>query len=130
MALVFAASAFADHQGGGGVDNLVQAARNLNQTVRYSSLRYAVKSSVYSFTYQVESLDRCIDGARLIRPEIMDHEGANDHTGGGVPPQCQYQLNNVRNSFGPVDRYLNDTYYDYPQVYQAYQYAQSALYAL
>ena len=127
LGLVFAASAFADHTGGS-IDALVSASRNLNQTVNYSYLRYHVKSAVYGFSNEVEQLDRCADGRGFERPELMDH-GTNDHTG-GVPPQCQYQLNRVRASFSQVERYLYDTYYDFPQVYQAYQYTRSALFSL
>jgi hypothetical protein len=112
------AGAFAHHEGGA-VDNLQAAAQNLNQTVVYSTLRYAVKNAVYQFVANVNNLGQCVD-------MYPDHDR---HHESGIPPACYPALDYVQRSFSQVNYYLGDAF-DYPQVYQAYVATQNAMAAI
>lgn len=103
-----------DHTGGA-VDTLVYDASQLEQMVRYSPLNYSVKDAVSRFNYDVERLGYCADHSR-------DHDGC--------PAACKYDLYNAQESFRPVSRYLYDTQYEYPQIYNQYRRTQYSLSAV
>jgi hypothetical protein len=124
-------SAFANHNGGGGspTDTLLQEANELNQIVSYSTLRWPVKSAVQSFDSAAQQLATCDDddngqgaNATLHEPieEPMHHNGDS----------CSFQLQNVLNTWSQVDRYLYDTNFDYPQVYNQYLSTRQAVQAV
>ncbi len=142
LAKIFAVSfllpttlALADHQGGDPTDRLATEAQELNSIVSWSSLRYNVKMSVSSFTGAAQQLASCRDGNPNNEPNSEKVESSEpsshsieDHGGGGN--NCSYQLLRTLSSFSPVDRYLSDTYYDYPQVYQQYLQVRDAVNAV
>jgi len=101
---------YADHElPAGTVERLERDTRDLNYAVSYSTLRYAVKQAVARFAYDVDRFVDCVHGG----PHITD-----DHD--LIPGNCEFDLHHVRRSWYPVERYLYDTYYDYPQVYRRY----------
>ncbi len=119
-ALVLAPAAFADHNdhpnppnpnpGGNEVQRLSSEAESLNSQVQWSSIHWSVKDSVTRFAQEVRELVSCERGGN---PSPVDH---NDH-----PGNCGNQRQQVAQAFQPVERYLNDTMYDYPGIYQQYQ---------
>lgn len=133
LALALAGPAIADHEGPGSLTTLLVEVHNLKQIVDYSPLRYAVKQAVVRFMLDAEGIDRCIDGVGFPHDSaddsVADDHVTDDHQG-GVPDRCRYQLDVARSSFHPVERYLYDTSFDFPQVYQAYLRTRAALYAL
>lgn len=92
----------------GSFSKLGKDTNHLDYVVRYSTLRYDVKWAVSNFAYDVKRLLYCVKYAQVDR----DHDL--------LPEKCEYDLHRVQYSFYPVDRYLYDTYYDYPNVYYAY----------
>ena len=118
--IAFSASpAFANHEGGG---SLQGAAAELNEQVQCSSLRYQVKYAVNFFAQQAARYSAyCGETMGMTQP--MNHEGEGiiqplDHNGGGA--NCRYELRNVLRSWSLVERYLYDTNYDYPNIYNSY----------
>ncbi len=107
LALLLPAAVRADHTGAQVAARLHADAHNLENVVRYAYLRYQVKQAVYNFTAQATALFQCASS--------QPRNGTWDHTG-----DCEMYEQRVRQSFYPVDRYLYDTYYDLPYVYQAY----------
>lgn len=102
-------SAFADHTlPSGSLGRLRQDTARLDSTVRYSTLRYDVKLAVSRFAYDVERFVQCSQ----FRGENRDHDL--------IPEHCEQDMHQVHYSFYSVDRFLYDTYYDYPQVYRVY----------
>ncbi len=101
--------AFADHTlPQGSIERFERDSRDLYNVVRYSTLKYQVKQAVYAFSYDVEQFVHCVHGYQ----ESRDHDL--------IPSSCEYDLDRVHNSYYAVNRYLYDTYYDYPQVYSRY----------
>jgi hypothetical protein len=121
-------SVYADHNGPGGglADRLSNDARRLSGMVNYSYMRYPVKAAVSQFSMEMERFENCSDRSlsnftadqSMGRMEAMGHLGSMDHNGGDRG--CYYELQNVKQSWYRVDRYLSDTYYDYPGIYQLY----------
>ena len=121
LGIALSLSLFADHTGKpGSVGNLAGETDRLDRAVQYSSLNYNVKYAVSRFSQDVDRLHDCVDHSEINR----DHTGT---TNPGCPSQCSYYLNYARSSFQDVERYLYDTNFDYPQVYQAYRSAKYAL---
>lgn len=114
-ALMFlAANANADHNSTiGSVDRLAYEAEQLFNTVQYHPLNYAVKDSVFRFSQDTRQLEQC---SRQFNP---GHAGCSHN--------CRPYLDQVRRSFYQVDRYLIDTYYQFPQVYNQYNQTKVAL---
>lgn len=113
LAILMAGVSFADHTVPDHVlHGLSHDSRQLESAVRYSTLRWQVKQSVFQFSYAVQRFMRCIN--YHFRGNVAGHR---DHT---IPGNCEYAMREVRQTWYPVDRYLWDTYYDYPYVYQAY----------
>lgn len=109
---------YADHtHPQGSVAALAAETDELYREVSYAPLNSSVKNAVYRFVRDVRSLDYCADHCR-------------DHTTIGVPASCYSYYSRANSSFYPVDRYLYDTYYDLPRVYQAYVSVKNALYSL
>lgn len=132
--------AVADHSSpSGSVARLQYETQELLQTVRYVGLNYNVQQAVNRFYYDVERLADCVrfNGGRGVRntsfskgdhldgPDFRDHDELV-----GVPYQCRTNLDMARRSFTPVERYLYDTSYDYPQVYRSYMETREALLSL
>lgn len=130
----------ADHNSpSGSVGRLQYEAQELAQAVRYFGLNYNVVQAVDRFNYDVSRLSQCVGmggramGGRdlnnlaehLENPMVRDH---NEQI--GVPFQCRSYLDRVQRSFYPVERYLNDTYYDFPQLYRNYRETREALNAV
>lgn len=108
---LMAGVARADHSDPeGSVGRLHYEAELLEQVVNNSYLNYNVKRSVMAFAGSVNRLEQCVSsGARSL---------LHDHTDEvGCPSQCLYQLQYARSLFAQVSRYLNDTQWDFPQVY-------------
>ena len=111
---------FADHSGGGGASNLSVASNNLRNVVMRSTLNYNVKRAVTSFDMEVDRYTQCTQYSfRGLDVTVMDHSG------GGR--DCDREYDRMERTWYPVDRYLYDTYYDYPYVYRAYQQVQREL---
>ena len=108
----------ADHTDGGSVGYLLRESQELDQMVRYSYLKYEVKNTVARFSWDVQRLAECEQNV----PRTMNR----DHDG-GCSESCRYQLDQVRRSFYPVERYLRDTYYDFPEVYRQFVSTKRAL---
>ena len=142
-----AASASAEHNpgypgnpgypapGGSAVQQLYSEASRLNSQVQYSYLNTNVKVTVSRFANEVASL------ANGCRPWGVAVESANDgsidvedHGNPSYPPypggSCAYQRDRVLQSWSQVERYLYDTYYDFPAVYDQYLRTRSAVYAI
>lgn len=116
-------AAKADHDSPmGSVGLLLYESQHLNQEVRYSSLAYHVKDAVARFSQDVDYLAECV---RHNVSNILDHLDEP-----GCPSRCYSYLDRTRQSFYSVDRYLYDTYYDYPHVYHAYTDTKRALNAI
>lgn len=123
----------------GSVGRLFYETQELVQTVRYVGLNYNVQQAVNRFHQNVVRLADCVrfnsrigsrnnpflEGDHLDGPDFRDHNEPS-----GVPYQCRPTLDMARQSFRPVDRYLNDTHYDYPQVYRSYIETREALFSL
>ena len=130
----------ADHNSpSGSVNRLLYETQELVQTVRYVGLNYNVQQSVDRFNYDVYQLANCVrfNGGRGLRNsqltvgDHLDSPDIRDHMEGvGIPYQCRMNLDMTRRSFVPVERYLRDTYYDFPQVYRSYMETREALYSL
>ncbi|MBI1861179.1 MAG: hypothetical protein HYR96_09710 [Deltaproteobacteria bacterium] len=98
----------ADHEvPEGSVHELHEAAHQLEYEVRYTYLSYRVKQAVSRFTSNVVRFYTCVGG-----------NPADDHETVGTA--CYGPLRSAQQTFYPVERYLYDTYYDYPRVYQEY----------
>jgi|SRR3990167_5063986 len=97
---------------------LYSEAYQLDSLVRNSSLRYHVKDAVSAFARSVYQLYSCSNGG--YSPENKDH---SDLPGGN----CLYLRQTLQSAWSPVDRYLNDTYYDYSYIYQQYSRTHEAL---
>lgn len=109
LVFLYGTLALADHTlPSGSLARLARDTYSLDSSVRYSSLRYEVKMAVSRFAYDVERFIRCTQNGPITR----DHDL--------IPESCEYDLHQVQRSFYPVDRYLYDTYYDYPHVYRNY----------
>ena len=105
------ASLIADHTGGSaGVARLLNTANQLQYQVNCSYLRPQVKQSVYRLVQEVNMYYNCA----VRTPGLWD-----DHNPGTY--SCEYNEQRVLQVWYSVDRFLSDTYYDFPQVYQAYQ---------
>ncbi len=134
--------ALADHNSpSGSVGRLMYESQELTQVVRYVGLNYQVQQSVERFNYEVSRLADCVRyngggrlgsdrlnsnvGDHLDNPVILDH--LEDP---GIPYSCRANLDMARRAFVSVDRYLSDTYYDFPQVYRAYMDTREALYSI
>ena len=103
------APALADHTNPNHpLDRLVMDTDRLEYQVWYSNLRYEVKSAVRNFAYDVDYFARCMDMYPQ-NPLYPNHS------------VCRFEFDRVRYSFYSVDRYLYDTYYDYPQIYNSYR---------
>jgi len=133
----------ADHTSpSGSVSRLMYEAQELARGVRYFGLNYNVVQAVDRFNYDVNRLGNCVQfGGRrsmlgerentaghIEAPIVRDHSDPRDDF--GIPYQCRSYLDMVRRSFYPVERYLSDTYYDYPQLYRNYREVREALYAI
>jgi len=111
IAIALSGVSFADHTVPGGTcHRLYQDTARLEQNVRYSSLRWNVKDAVFRFYYAVERFTRCVGPHR--EGETRDHDT--------IPESCEWAMRDLHSTWYPVDRYLWDTYYDYPYVYQSY----------
>lgn len=105
--IICGGNAFADHTNPGeAAEELLYESQELDQMVRYSTLRYEVKYSVSTFEQDVERLAYCLK--------------SYDHTCGDDMQRAQY-------SFSQVSRYLHDTQYDYPQIYRQWLHTRYAL---
>lgn len=113
--------AIADHNDPvGSVGLLEHETAELEQVVRNSYLNYNVKSAVFQFSGASQQLVNCV------RYEGRDL--TQDHTGEvGCPSVCGRQLQNAQAAFRPVQRYLSDTQYDYPEVFQQFRQTGQAL---
>lgn len=101
--------AHADHQVEGGlVTRLHSGAHQLDDLVRYSTLKYSVKRAVSQFQYEVSRFYQCVPQ----RSNSRDHQMIPDH--------CVSYFRYSKSSFAPVDRFLYDTNFDYPQIYRQY----------
>ncbi|MBF0312148.1 MAG: hypothetical protein HQK50_06620 [Oligoflexia bacterium] len=122
---------FADHNNPDGsfdeelAATLQNASEALNYQVQVSSLRVPVKASVAKFASEVSRLRYCsllTPSDDPIRPNLIiqpfDHNSDN----------CEYTLQKIRSAWMPVERYLYDTYYDYPHIYQRYLQVRQSLY--
>ncbi len=98
----------------GSVGLLHYEAELLEQVVNNSYLNYNVKRTVMDFAASVGRLEQCVSfGSRSI---------IHDHTGDvGCPSRCSYQLQYARSTFAQTSRYLSDTQWDFPQVYNQWQ---------
>ncbi len=113
---VFSNLALADHTAPlGSINALLNDSRNLQYQVSYSTLRYTVKDALARFQYRVEQFGRCVSVGRPTR----DHDT--------IPESCEYSLRDVQREFYVVNRYLYDTYYDYPYIYNTYSRVQRDL---
>ena len=107
--LMSAFVAKADHTlPAGSLAHLRRDTYDLDREVQYSTLNYQVRRTVSVFAYDVSRFLSCV-GARAVS---RDHDV--------IPAQCEYALDRVHSSWYPVERYLYDTDYDYPQVYYRY----------
>ncbi len=121
---LWSALAFADHSSPmGSVGLLLAYAQDLEQAVQYSSLQYNIKSVVFEFVHQVNHLADCI--RREPRPIFNGH--IDDI---GVVGSCRSEFYGVQSSFRSVERYLYDTNWDYPDIYNAYVSTRRALNAI
>ena len=114
-------TAFADHQqpGQGQFGGVVTEAGELNNVVQWSNLRPNVKQTVARFANTAAQLGYCGDAPLApVSVELFDH-------GGGAG--CANLVNQLRWQWNQVERYLYDTGYDYPQVYQSYLNTRAAL---
>jgi hypothetical protein len=100
----------------GSVGRLEHESRELQREVSYTNLNYNVKRAVSDFDREVFELVNCVEFG------FRDH---TDHV--GCPQRCGYQLRRTQTSFQEVARYLRDTQYDYPYVYDQYQHTSRAL---
>jgi hypothetical protein len=119
----------ADHDTGNvDIDALSRATEYLETEVRYSTLNYQVKQTVSQFSYDVDRLVYCVERSRPFPFRATEHvvPGTYDHSS-GCPRECAMDLNLAKQSFNPVNRYLYDVQYDFPQVYRAYQETRFAL---
>ncbi len=115
--------AYADHEKGSSAA-LAFETRTLNDYVQNSSLRYNVKEAVYRFNYDVMNLVQCVRYQGV-------NSATNDHTDKpGIPMACEYNFRIAQDSFRPVERYLYDTSFDYPGVYQAFLEVKYSLYSI
>jgi len=111
--LGFTAAGIADHElPGGTIRGLYNSAYQLQRSVQYSSLRYHVKNAVYRFANDVRQFVNCSNSGL----PTWEHDS--------VPERCEYIIGNLHQRWYEVDRYLYDTYYDYPSVYRDYRQVQ------
>lgn len=102
-------TARADHNAPlGSIRALHDQAHQLDNAVQYSYLSYRVKQVVSRLAYDVSRFYQCTGG-----------NPADDHD--LVPGTCYGPLRSIQQSFYQVDRYLYDTGYDYPYIYQQYR---------
>ncbi len=131
LSLLFALPAFADHGDGGGVARLHEDTHRLESIVQNSYLRYRVKLAVRRLTSEVSALFKCSGSDEPGGDEPGGPGGGGGEPGGPVhlsgtwdhvdpTGSCEAIEQRVRQAWYPVDRYLYDSYYDLPQVYQAY----------
>lgn len=115
-----AVSALAEHGEDGSYGTVVYEASRLHDTVQYSALGFRVKQAVARFHSMVHQLENC--GAAPAQPNAVP-VGTFEHGEDG----CAMIASQVRRSWSVVERYLYDTYYDYPQVYAEYLQTRNAL---
>lgn len=122
IGLLFAMSgvAMADHNDGGRYDNVRDRAYELNQVVQWSGLRWHVREAVSRLVQSTSQLDD-----RYIAPIQPASVHRFDHNEGGG--SNSYVIQQIRSEWYQVERYLYDTNYDYPQVYQSYRRLRHAL---
>jgi hypothetical protein len=102
----------ADHSGGtAGVARLHNAVHQLDNHVRYSYLSPQVKQSVRRLVQEASMYYNCVN--RSPSP-FGEHEPGRS---------CEYNEQRMLQVWYSVDRFLYDTYYDFPQVYRAYEQA-------
>ncbi len=102
-------SALADHTlPSGSIARLKRDTYDLGRAVQYSTIAYQVKSAFSRFSYDVSRFISCVQQ----RPQERDHDL--------IPSSCEYDLDRLHSSWYPVERYLYDTNYDYPNVYYRY----------
>ncbi len=128
-------AALADHQGGGDVvSHLATEAQELDSLVRYSYLRWNVKSAVSSFAIEANRLQSVCRGfSNGGEPNGREPNSGEpnsvteplDHNGGDQG--CDLQLSRTVRAFSPVERYLYDAYYDFNQIYNQYVSVREAL---
>ncbi|MEK6705114.1 MAG: hypothetical protein AABZ06_04950 [Bdellovibrionota bacterium] len=124
--------AYADHGDADPSSRLRAEARELNEIVQQSWLRYQVKASVQRFATQAEKAGLCAGGSGGLPGEpgdnILGNESSEiikplDHSDGN----CIYEIQMLRNVWVDVERYLYDTTYDFPHVYRQYVQTRQAL---
>ena len=108
--LPFAAQA---HHQGDPIGDLLSQAQSLNYTAQSSWLQPNVKYAVEHFVSDISSIEDCV-----IYSPYGDHEDS------GV--SCRDEVYHVQGAWNTVARYLYDTNYDFPQVYNQYLQTQYA----
>lgn len=127
-----------DNYGGGRVARLQRETHELQRVVSNSYLRYNVKQAVNEFAQQVRGLSRCSIRFDFNESRLNDSSENLKEVETPTPididvkpldhnEDCQFQIRRVHQSWYEVDRYLYDTYYDYPRVYRQYQEVERAL---
>ncbi len=104
-------SAFAHHDGDP-IGELMEEAATLDSVVQSSWIRPNVKYAVSHFVQDISPLDDCSG----LSP-VADHQG----------PSCRGEVAHVQMAWRRVGRYLYDTNFDFPQVYNQYLRTQTAL---
>ena len=137
LLLAMPVTVYAHHSGSEAITRLHDDTNRLESVVQTSWLRYRVKSAVHRLSNEVSAYFQC-----SATEEPGDDEpggtgpggdepggtgpgpvGANpsvstrDHTD---PVDCESKEQQVRRAWSIVNRYLYDSYYDLPQVYEAY----------
>jgi len=98
-------------------------AEQLEQIVNSSYLNYNVKRSVIDFAGSVHRLIECVNyGTRRIFHDHSDEVGC--------PSQCTGELQYAQSAFAQVSRYLRDTQWDFPQVYNQWRRTHQVLRAI
>ena len=102
---------------------MLAEAQDLSDAVSTYGLRYNVQQAVFHFMTDVNKLADCVRGsARFVPQDHMEDVG--------VPRRCGRALGHVRRQFQPVNRYLYDTQWDLPEVYEIYREVKVALRAI
>jgi hypothetical protein len=101
------------HHEGDPIGALIDQTSALNLAVQQSWLSPNVKSAVQHFAGDIN----LIEGCEMLPSPVSDHQG----------PSCRDEVQHVQAAWYRVQRYLYDTNFDFPHVYQHYLNTQYAV---